>query len=99
MRRIGVEERRARLGLRHHLAAETRTDVVEAARDLVGLHGTDPATVYLAGRDRMLDPRAEVVDQALYEDRPLVRILGKHAIEQLLNRRWRIRAKHTQGRR
>jgi hypothetical protein len=76
MRRIGVPERRARLGLRHHLAAETRTDVVEAARDLVGLHGTDPATVHLAARARMRDPQVAAVEQALYEDRALVRILG-----------------------
>ena len=76
MRRFGADERRARLGVRHHLAAGARAGVVEAARDLVGLHGTDPATVYLAARARMLDPRAEVVDQALYEDRTLVRILG-----------------------
>jgi hypothetical protein len=76
MRRIGVPERRARLGLRHHLAAVTRTDVVEAARDLVGLHGSDPATVHLAARARMRDPRVAAVEQALYEDRTLVRILG-----------------------
>ena len=76
MRRFGVDERRARLGVRHHLAAGARAGVVEAARDLVGLHATDPATVYLAARARMLDPRAEAVDQALYEDRALVRILG-----------------------
>jgi Winged helix DNA-binding domain len=76
MRRIGVEERRARLGLRHHLAVTARTDVVEVARDLVGLHGTDPASVYLAARARMADPRVAAVDQALYEDRTLVRMLG-----------------------
>jgi hypothetical protein len=76
MRRFTVEERRARLGVRHHLAAAARTGVVEAARDLVGLHGTDPATVYLAARARMADPRAEAVEQAMYDDRALVRILG-----------------------
>jgi hypothetical protein len=76
MRRFGVNERRARLGVRHHLAAGARTAVVEAARDLVGLHGTDPATVYLAARARMRDPQAAAVEQALYEDRTLVRILG-----------------------
>src|ERR671911_357953 len=32
MRRFGVDERRARLGLRHHLAVPARTGVVEAAR-------------------------------------------------------------------
>jgi hypothetical protein len=76
MRRIGIEERRARLGLRHHLAGTARAGVVEVARDLVGLHATDPATVYLAARARTLDPGAGGVEQALYEDRALVRILG-----------------------
>ena len=76
MRRFSTEERRARLGVRHHLAATARTGVVEAARDLVGLHGTDPTTVFLSARARMADPRAEAVEQALYEDRVLVRILG-----------------------
>ena len=76
MRRIGIEERRARLGLRHHLAGTARADVVEVARDLVGLHATDAATVYLAARARTLDPGVAAVEQALYEDRALVRILG-----------------------
>ena len=76
MRRIGVEERRARLGQRHHLAASARAGVVEVARDLVGLHGTDPAAVYLAARARMEVPEVAAVDRALYEDRELVRILG-----------------------
>jgi hypothetical protein len=76
MRRIGIEERRARLGLRHHLAGTAKAGVVEVARDLVGLHATDPATVYLAARARTLDPGVAAVEQALYEDRALVRILG-----------------------
>jgi hypothetical protein len=76
MRRFGVEERRARLGLRHHLADTAKAGVVEAARDLVGLHGTDPATVYLAARARMREPRVAAVEQALYEDRALIRLLG-----------------------
>jgi hypothetical protein len=76
MRRFGVEERRARLGWRHHLAAAARAGVVEVARDLVGLHGTDPATVYLAARARTADPDPAAVERALYDDRELVRILG-----------------------
>jgi Winged helix DNA-binding domain len=76
MRRFGVEERRARLGVRHRLAAGARAGVVEAAHDLVGLHGTDPATVYLAARARMAEPEVAAVERALYEDRSLVRILG-----------------------
>ena len=76
MRRIGVDERRARLSLRHHLAGAARAGVVEVARDLVGLHATDPATVYLAARARALDPGVAALEQALYEQRRLVRILG-----------------------
>jgi Winged helix DNA-binding domain len=76
MRRFGGEERRARLGRRHHLAASARAGVVEVARDLAGLHGTDPATVYLAARARMAEPDPAAVERALYDDRELVRILG-----------------------
>jgi hypothetical protein len=76
MRQIGIEERRARLGLRHHLAARARAGVVEAARDLVGLHATDPTTVYLAAQARMAVPEVAAVERALYDDRALVRILG-----------------------
>jgi len=76
MRRFTIEERRARLGVRHHLAPSARTGVVEVARDLVGLHGTDPATVHLAARSRMAVPEIAAVERALYEDRALVRMLG-----------------------
>src|SRR5215217_506058 len=76
MRRIEIEERRGRLGRGHHLGGAARGGVVEGARDLVVLHGTDPATVYLAARARMDDPEVAAVDRALDEDRELVRILG-----------------------
>src|SRR5947208_887403 len=77
MRRIGAEERRARLGRRHHLAEPERAaDVVEAARGVVALHGTDPASVYLAALARMRDPSIDAIDRALYEERTLVRLLG-----------------------
>ena len=76
MRRFGVSERRARLGLRHHLAGTAKAGVVEVARDLVGLHATDPATVYLAARARTPDPQVAAVERALYDDRALVRVLG-----------------------
>ena len=53
-RRITVEERRRRLGIRHRLAAPHRAaDVVEAARSVVCLHATDPATVFLSARARV----------------------------------------------
>ncbi|HEX5586559.1 MAG TPA: crosslink repair DNA glycosylase YcaQ family protein, partial [Acidimicrobiia bacterium] len=79
MRRITDDERRARLGVRHHLATASRSsDVVEVARDLVGLHATDPATVYLAARARTRRPGTTIVDldAALYDDHTLVRVLG-----------------------
>ena len=77
MRRIGDDERRARLARRHHLAPASRSDdPVEIAGDLVGLHATDPASVYLAAAARMREPRLEVLQHALYDDRTLVRMLG-----------------------
>jgi hypothetical protein len=76
-RRIGVEERRARLGVRHRLACEVRAaTVVEVARSLVGLHGTDPASVFLAAHARMREAQVEGIEHAMYEERSLVRMLG-----------------------
>lgn len=75
--RLGVEERRARLAVRHHLAPATRAgDAVTVARDMVALHATDPSTVYLAARARLRSPVVEDVATAMYDDRTLVRILG-----------------------
>jgi hypothetical protein len=77
VRRIGVEERRARLGLRHHLAASARVDsAVEAADGVVALHGTDPASVFLAAWARMRAAEVAAIERTLYEERALVRILG-----------------------
>jgi winged helix DNA-binding protein len=79
VRTITVGERRARLARRHHLAAEARAaDVVEVATDLVGLHSTDPASVYLAARARCVDDAGDVpaVERALYDERMVVRMLG-----------------------
>jgi hypothetical protein len=77
IRRISDQERRARLALRHHLAPEARTaGPVQVARDLVGLHGTDPASVFLAAWARLRAPQVEAIQQAMYEERSLVRVLG-----------------------
>lgn len=76
-RRIGVQERRARLARRHRLAARTRADRPEqVAQALVALHGTDPATVFLAAAARMRVPALAAIERALYDDRSLVRMLG-----------------------
>ena len=76
-RRIPAAERRARLGIRHHLAAKA-ADVSPAglAGELVALHATDPATVYLSAAARIEGLHAADVSAALYEDRTLIRMLG-----------------------
>jgi hypothetical protein len=75
MRSITVAERRARLGRRHLLAA-AGPNVTEAADAMVGLHSSDPATVYLAAWARVDRFTHEDLDDALYEERSLVRMLG-----------------------
>jgi hypothetical protein len=77
MHKLTVKERRARLAMRHHVAPAARVgSLVEAARDLVCLHATDPATVYLSAWVRLVDPTIAAVDRALYVDRSLVRMLA-----------------------
>ncbi|MEV0719315.1 winged helix DNA-binding domain-containing protein [Asanoa sp. NPDC050611] len=75
-RRIDVTERRARLGLRHRLAGPSAHDPVEVTRDLVVLHATDPATVYLSAAARLHAPVIKDIEHALYADRTLIRMLG-----------------------
>ncbi|MGW0965218.1 winged helix DNA-binding domain-containing protein [Streptomyces sp. NPDC002516] len=83
-RHIGVAERRARLGLRQRLARSARAAGPEEVADsLVALHGTDPATVYLAVGARLADAGGTVaqLERALYEDRSLVRMHGmRHTV-------------------
>ncbi|WP_329227054.1 winged helix DNA-binding domain-containing protein [Streptomyces canus] len=83
-RYIGVDERRARLALRQQLAGAARVgSPEEVAEALVALHGSDPATVYLAVGARLVDPSGTVAEteRALYEDRSLVRMHGmRHTV-------------------
>ncbi|MFF6874583.1 winged helix DNA-binding domain-containing protein [Streptomyces sp. NPDC012474] len=83
-RYIGADERRARLALRQQLAGRARAGTPEeVAGALVALHGTDPATVYLAVGARLTDPArtVEEMGRALYEDRSLVRMHGmRHTV-------------------
>lgn len=77
MRHIDNHERRARLGIRHLLAPGTQADdVVRVTRDLVALHSTDPATVMLSALARMRGGTIAAIEDALYEQRTLVRLLG-----------------------
>ncbi|MFJ8541856.1 winged helix DNA-binding domain-containing protein [Streptomyces sp. NPDC093586] len=83
-RHIGVAERRARLALRQRLAGGARAgSPEEVAGSLVALHGTDPATVFLAVGARLADPAKTVgeTERALYEDGTLVRMHGmRHTV-------------------
>jgi hypothetical protein len=73
--KIGIGQRRARLGVRHLLAARAAA-VEEVAEAMVALHATDPATVHLAIAARQRVPDIPGVENALYEDKVLVRMLG-----------------------
>ena len=75
MRRLDVDERRARLGMRHLLAAPGGGPV-EAARAVVALHASDPATVHLSAAARSREPDVAAAERALYEDRALIRMRG-----------------------
>jgi hypothetical protein len=77
MLRIGVEERRARIGRRHRLVPSAQAaDPVEAAGSLVALHATDPATVHLSVAARVPGSEVAGTERALYDDRTLIRMLG-----------------------
>ena len=75
MKTVTVDERRARLGIRHHLA-QPANNAVSVASDMVGLHSSDPATVYLSARARVTSFQVTDLETALYEERSLVRVLG-----------------------
>src|SRR6266852_2937112 len=77
MRRIDTAERRARLVERQRLAPSARgRDLAGVARSLIGLHSSDPVTVFLAGRARLVEPGVEAMEGELYEDRTLLRMHG-----------------------
>ena len=75
MRHVSRDERRTRLGVRHHLS-DTVNTVEEAAAAVVGLHASDPATVYLSSRARVGGFTTSDLEQTLYDDRSLVRLWG-----------------------
>jgi hypothetical protein len=76
-RRFTVAERRARIARRHGLApAHRAADVVDAARRMVCLHGTDPATIFLSAQARVSGMAVADLERALYVDRWLVKHLA-----------------------
>lgn len=76
--RIDAEERRRRIGVRHHLHPHRKAvSVPEAARRQVGLHSSDPATVFLSAQARVADATVAGIESCLYGPRPsLHRVLG-----------------------
>lgn len=75
VRSIGIEERRARLGIRQSLAA-SGPDVASVAGAAVGLHSSDPSSVFLAAWARIDGFLASDLEHEMYEHRGLVRMLG-----------------------
>ncbi len=77
MRHVTDAERRARLAVRHALAAEHRVgSVEEATRAMTVLHATEPATVFLSLWCRVDDLSLADVDRALYGERSVVKQLA-----------------------
>jgi hypothetical protein len=74
VRHIGDDERRARLGTRHGLAAPL-ADTLTATRAMTCLHATEPASVHLAAWARSGATRDDV-DVALYDERSVVKQLA-----------------------
>jgi hypothetical protein len=71
---VSVAQRRARLVERHRLAVAADS-VVDAVDAMIALHGTDPTAVYVSAWART-GCAAEQVDEAIYAERSLVRMLG-----------------------
>lgn len=69
--------RRPWIGPRHHLGpGQLAANAIEAAGDVLGLHASDPMSVYLAAWARVDGFETADLDRALYEDRSLLKILG-----------------------
>ena len=75
VRRIGDDERRARLVARHH-HNRTAGSVEDASESLVGFHSSDPVSVFLSAWARVEGFAVGDLDEALYERRTLLRMLG-----------------------
>ena len=74
---IGLDERRARVGVRHRLAGGTQVaSVADAARSMVVLHASDPASPFLQARARMSESSPETIERDMYEERTVLRVLA-----------------------
>ena len=76
-RTVGVDERRARLGIRHRLVPGTQaSSVADAASGMVVLHATDAPSVFLQARARMTRSSPADIERELYEDQSALRMLA-----------------------
>ncbi|WP_432478828.1 winged helix DNA-binding domain-containing protein [Nocardioides sp. GXQ0305] len=76
-RQVSDGERRARLVRRHAIGPDHRVaDAEAAARAVVVLHATEPATVHLSVAARTEGVSVADIDSALYDDRALVKQLA-----------------------
>jgi hypothetical protein len=71
---VSAAQRQARLVARHRLALAAGS-VAEAVESMIALHATDPVTVYLSAWARTGCDAGDV-DEAVYNERVLVRMLG-----------------------
>lgn len=79
MRLITTEERRHRLGSRHILVPSPTADaptIPEISQRLVGLHSSDPTTVFLSIQARLSTVTHADIERSLYEEPVLFRVLG-----------------------
>lgn len=75
MDEITIDQRRAMLGPRHALS-DLAPDPVEAARRVVALHATDPATVFMSVWARVAGVTRTDIEDHFYERRSIVRVMG-----------------------
>jgi hypothetical protein len=75
-RRIKISQVNGYLAHKQHLLPDSRgDDVVQVARDIVALHATAATGLYFSLRARVDGFRREMLEEALYERRSLVKLL------------------------
>lgn len=77
MRSVSADQHRARLARRHHLAPSCRVEgALAVARELLGLHGSEAPTAFLSAWARTRSMTVADLQQAMYDDRTLVKQLA-----------------------
>lgn len=73
---------------KHHLLTRTEASgIVQVADDVVGLHATSPTTPYLSLHERIRSFSSADLDDAVYEQRSLVRLKAMRGTVFLMSRR------------